>query len=82
MFPARFLKSHMGEYRTEPKWRNFQKAHQRILDEGWATQKDIDEIYGISESNVKTAIEIAESEKAPDPYSHEWSAYSSSNFNK
>ena len=59
-----------------------QKAHQRILDEGWATQKDIDEIYGISESNVKTAIEIAESEKAPDPYSHEWSAYSSSNFNK
>ena len=32
-------------------------------------------------TNVKTAIEIAESEKAPDPYSHKWSAYSSSNFN-
>ena len=59
-----------------------QKAHQRILDEGWATQKDIDEIYSLSESNVQTAVELAEYEKAPDPYSHKWSAYSSCNFNK
>jgi hypothetical protein len=25
MFPARYLKSHMGEYDTEPHWKNFSK---------------------------------------------------------
>ena len=58
------------------------KAHNRILDEGWANQGDIDDIFKESDDEVKSAIHTAESEKVPDPYSHNWSAYSSSILNK
>ena len=39
MFPARFLKSHMGEYRTEKKWRDFLKLGDEEKRE-WAKTVD------------------------------------------
>ena len=58
------------------------KSGKRILDEGWCSQSDIDDMFKESENEVNAAIKIAESESAPDPYSHDWSAYSSSNFDQ
>ena len=58
------------------------KARDRILDEGWANQGDIDDIFKQSDEEVKSAIDTAESEKVPDPYSHNWSAYSSPILNE
>lgn len=54
------------------------KSGKRILDEGWCNQSDIDDMFKHAENEVNAAIKIAESESAPDPYSHDWSAYSSS----
>ena len=58
------------------------KSGKRILDEGWRSQSDIDDMFKNAENEVNAAIKIAESESAPDPYSHDWSAYSSSNFDQ
>ena len=40
MFPARFLKSHMGEYRTEKRWRDFLKLGDEEKRE-WAKTVDL-----------------------------------------
>jgi pyruvate dehydrogenase E1 component alpha subunit/2-oxoisovalerate dehydrogenase E1 component alpha subunit len=56
------------------------KSGKRILDEGWCSQSDIDDMFKDAENEVNAAIKIAGSESAPDPYSHDWSAYSSSKF--
>ena len=42
MFPARYLKSHMGEYRTEPHWKNFSKLSDEEKDQ-WAETVNLDE---------------------------------------
>ena len=42
MFPARYLKSHMGEYRTEPHWKNFFKLNNEEKRE-WAEKVSLDE---------------------------------------
>ncbi len=42
MFPAKFLKSHMGEYRTEPSWKKFFKLGDEKKRE-WAESVSLDE---------------------------------------
>ena len=42
MFPAKFLKSHMGEYRTEPSWKRFFKLSDEKKRE-WAESVSLDE---------------------------------------
>ena len=42
MFPAKFLKSHMGEYRTEPSWKRFFKLGDEKKRE-WAESVSLDE---------------------------------------
>ena len=42
MFPAKFLKSHMGEYRTEPSWKRFFKLSDEKKRE-WAKTVSLDE---------------------------------------
>ena len=47
MFPARYLKSHMGEYRTEPHWKNFFKLNDEEKRE-WAETVNLDEPVDIT----------------------------------
>tara|TARA_B100001250_G_C19713920_1_gene750456 strand:- start:96 stop:1115 length:1020 start_codon:yes stop_codon:yes gene_type:complete len=58
------------------------KSEKRILDEGWCNQNDIDDMFKNAVNEVNSAIETAESESAPDPYSHDWNAYSSVKFDQ
>ena len=47
MFPAKFLKSHMGEYRTEPSWKEFFKLSDEKKRE-WAETVSLDEPVDIT----------------------------------
>jgi hypothetical protein len=47
MFPARYLKSYMGEYRTEPHWKNFFKLNDEEKRE-WAETVSLDEPVDIT----------------------------------
>ncbi|MDP6858288.1 MAG: thiamine pyrophosphate-dependent dehydrogenase E1 component subunit alpha [Verrucomicrobiales bacterium] len=58
------------------------KAKDKIIEESWCTEKECNEIQAQATTEVNAAIAQAESEKGPNPYSHDWNAYSSPAFRK
>ena len=58
------------------------KAKNRIIEESWCSEKQCDDIQEQATIEVNAAIAQAESEKGPNPYSHDWNAYSSPSFRK
>jgi len=58
------------------------KAKNKIIEENWRNEKECEEIQEQATTEVNAAIAQAESEKGPNPYSHDWNAYSSPSFRK
>ena len=58
------------------------KAKNRIIEESWLNEKECKEIQEKATAEVNASIAQAESEQGPNPYSHDWNAYSSPSFRK
>ena len=52
-------------------------AKKEILDRGWASEDEIEEIVSVSQNQVEQAVAQAQSEDGPSPVTDDWRAVSS-----